>query len=61
MPGSVLMNLQVFAAMCGQTAMPNVILATTMWDLVDEQLGYARAQQLKNKFWKDMVADGCRN
>ncbi|KIM78703.1 hypothetical protein PILCRDRAFT_824143 [Piloderma croceum F 1598] len=60
MPGSVLMNLQVFAGMCGQKAMPNVILATTMWDLVEEQVGNGREQQLKKEFWKDMVADGCR-
>jgi hypothetical protein len=60
MPGSVLMNLQVFVDMCGQKAMPHVTLATTMWDLVEEQVGNTREQQLKKDFWKDMVADGCR-
>jgi hypothetical protein len=60
MPGSVLMNLQVFAGIFGQKAMPNVILATTMWDLVEEEVGNGREQQLKKDFWKDMIADGCR-
>jgi hypothetical protein len=60
MPGSVLMNLRVFAGMCGQNAMPNVILATTMWDLVEEQVGNAREQQLKRDCWRDMIVDGCR-
>jgi hypothetical protein len=53
------MNLQVFAGMCGQNAMPNVVLATTMWDLVEENVGAGREQQLQKEFWKDMVADGC--
>jgi len=40
--------------------MPNVVLATTMWDLVEDQLGTRREQRLQTQFWSDMVADGCR-
>ena len=46
--------------MCGQKAMPNVALVTTMWDLVEDQEGTQREQQLQNEFWTDMVVSGCR-
>jgi chromosome condensin MukBEF ATPase and DNA-binding subunit MukB len=60
MTGSVLKNLRVFTGLCGQEAMPNVILATTMWSKVDEAEGKEREDELKEDFWKDMVADGCK-
>jgi len=61
MSGSALKNLQVFASLCGQKAMPYVILATTMWgELKDKNTGVRREEQLKTDFWKDMLADGCR-
>jgi hypothetical protein len=59
MTASVLRNLQVFAGLCGQMAMPNVILATTMWNHVEEAIGARREQQLKETFWKEMLAHGC--
>jgi hypothetical protein len=40
------MNLQVFSGMCGQKVMLNVVLATTIWDLVEEHLGAGREQQV---------------
>jgi hypothetical protein len=49
----------VFASLCGQQAMPNVILATTMWGRVEGEIGARREQQLQSEFWKDMLADGC--
>jgi len=59
MTGSVLRNLRVFASLCGQKAMPNVVLATTMWGRVEEGTGVRREKQLQNEFWKDMLAEGC--
>jgi chromosome condensin MukBEF ATPase and DNA-binding subunit MukB len=59
MPGSVLRNLQVFAGLCGQMAMPNVILATTMWEHVEEETGARREKQLNEAFWKEMIVQGC--
>jgi len=59
MTGSVLRNLRVFASLCGQKAMPNVVLATTMWGRVEEGTGAKREKQLQNEFWKDMLAEGC--
>ena len=61
MTGSALKNLEVFASLCGQKAMPHVILATTMWDeLKDKNTGVQREKELKTDFWKGMLADGCR-
>ena len=59
MPGSVLRNLRVIASLCGQKAMPNVILATTVWGRVEAEIGLRRVEQLQRNFWKDMLADGC--
>ena len=59
MSGSVMKNLQIFASLCGQQAMPHVILVTTMWgELKEEATGVRREEQLKAVFWKDMLADG---
>jgi hypothetical protein len=60
MTGALLENLQIFANFCGQKAMPNVVIATTMWDKVDEEEGNEREDELKRDFWTGMVADGCR-
>jgi len=42
MSGSVLKNLRMFTSLCGEQAMPNVILATTMWSKVDTKEGMDR-------------------
>jgi len=55
-----LKNLQMFNSICGQQAMPNVIIATTMWGDVKEEIGIRREAELKSNFWGDMVANGCR-
>jgi chromosome condensin MukBEF ATPase and DNA-binding subunit MukB len=59
MAGSVLKNLEIFASLCGQKAMPNVILVTTMWGDVQHEKGVRREEELKREFWKDMLANGC--
>jgi hypothetical protein len=53
-------NLRVLASLCGKKAMSNVIIATTMWNRVKEEIGARWEQQLQREFWKDMVADGCQ-
>jgi hypothetical protein len=60
MTGSLLKNLQIFASLCGQKAMPNVVIATTMWGKVEKVEGEEREEELKSDFWKDMLANGCR-
>ncbi|KAG8830370.1 hypothetical protein FRC17_004959 [Serendipita sp. 399] len=55
---SARVNLEVFAALCGKSAMPNVILVTTMWDLVPQEVGEIRVEELKRRFWSDMLECG---
>jgi len=40
--------------------MPNVVITTTMWGKVDDEEGDQREEELKNDFWKEMVAQGCK-
>src|ERR1700733_2919024 len=52
-------SLLMFAKLCGQKAMPNVIMVTTKWSKVTVEEGAQREQELKTDFWNDMIADGC--
>jgi hypothetical protein len=60
MTGSMLRNLELFASLCGQKAMPNVVIATTMWGKVEKEEGEQREAELKSEFWAKMQADGCK-
>ncbi|KAF7965782.1 hypothetical protein HWV62_41797 [Athelia sp. TMB] len=59
MAGSPLKNLKLFASLCGQAAMPRVILGTTMWSQVQQDTGERREKELVDKYWKDMISEGC--
>jgi len=39
----------MFQKLCGQDAMKNVVIVTTMWDKVAEDEGRRREQELKEK------------
>jgi GTP-binding protein EngB required for normal cell division len=58
MAGTPLKNLRMFANLCGDDATKNVILATTMWELVQGDEGERRLEQLKAKYWKGMIEKG---
>jgi hypothetical protein len=60
MNGPVLKNLHVLPNLLGSKAMPNVVIATTMWSQVSQEEGIAREMALKSKFWNGMLAEGCR-
>lgn len=54
-------NIQRFANFCGQDGMQNIILVTTMWgELKEPAIGEHRERELKENFWKEMLALGCR-
>jgi len=53
-----LKNLRMFGKLCGDDALTNVILATTMWDRVDRSTGERREEELKKDFWNRMLALG---
>ena len=54
MAGTPLKNLRMFEKLCGENAFQNVILTTTMWDEVDEQIGRLREEELKSTYWRSM-------
>ncbi|KIM86840.1 hypothetical protein PILCRDRAFT_317843 [Piloderma croceum F 1598] len=60
MSGSLQKNLKMFKSLCGQEAMPNIVIATTMWRRVWGTEGEEREARLKSKYWADMIAQGCR-
>nr|ACZ59445.1 hypothetical protein [Pleurotus ostreatus] len=55
MAGTPLKNLKMFAQLCGTAAADRVILVTTMWGRVKQDVGAKREEELKSKFWKDMI------
>jgi septal ring factor EnvC (AmiA/AmiB activator) len=50
----------MFKALCGPTAMKNVVIVTTRWDTGDEDTFKAREEELKAKgeFFKQFIDDG---
>jgi hypothetical protein len=58
--GSAMKNLNLFSSLCGGKAMPNVVIVTTMWSCVPEELGTKREEDLKKEVWNHMLNDGCR-
>ncbi|KDQ18736.1 hypothetical protein BOTBODRAFT_127668 [Botryobasidium botryosum FD-172 SS1] len=58
MGGISVTNMKMFQKLCGEDALKNVVLCTTMWDLVGAQVGEAREKQLKEQFWSRMLKRG---
>ncbi|KAI0542496.1 hypothetical protein GGR58DRAFT_452595 [Xylaria digitata] len=60
MQGSAKRNLLTFKELCGEKALSKVILATTMWDKVEEQEGARREKELQDRpeFWGWMISKG---
>lgn len=55
-----LKNLRIFAEMCGEQAMPNVTIVTTMWGEVTRETGEKRELELMQNFWGAMLDQGCK-
>jgi hypothetical protein len=53
-------NLTMFNKLCGDTALKNVILATTKWDGIEPSVGLRREQQLYDTYWKKMLIQGSK-
>ncbi|TDL17134.1 hypothetical protein BD410DRAFT_730415 [Rickenella mellea] len=60
MAGSSLKNLRMFASLCGDRAIRNVVLGTTMWSKVKQEMGTQRETELHDKHWKSMLARGSK-
>jgi small GTP-binding protein len=62
MQGSAKKNLVLFKKLCGEDALKNVVLATSMWDKVAPHEAQKREDQLKNtpEFWGWMMSKGSK-
>ncbi|KAK3393392.1 hypothetical protein B0H63DRAFT_458124 [Podospora didyma] len=62
MAGSAKRNLLMFKKLCGNEALKNVILVTTMWEKVNRTEGGEREKELMETedFWGFMVKNGSR-
>lgn len=60
--GSAMKNLRMFKKLCGEDALPSVVLATTWWTGVDAATGAMRETELatRDSFWAGMIAKGSR-
>jgi hypothetical protein len=60
MTGHAAKNLRMFQMLCGKDSLSSVVLVTTMWSKIAEQVGRARENELKTKkeFWGDMIGHG---
>ncbi|KAI1420350.1 P-loop containing nucleoside triphosphate hydrolase protein [Xylaria sp. FL1777] len=60
MQGSALKNIALFRSLCGDNALKKIVLATTMWDITENEVAESREKQLKetSKYWGGMVAKG---
>ncbi|KAG6330799.1 hypothetical protein ID866_8291 [Astraeus odoratus] len=56
--GTPLRSLRNFQKMCGKKMASQVILVTTMWDQVDEEIGDERLAELERTYWKAMISRG---
>jgi hypothetical protein len=52
----------MFQKLCGDDALKNVILVTTMWSQVDVDVGRKREDELhqSSEFWKPLIELGAR-
>src|SRR6266545_2703008 len=57
MAGSPLKNLRLFENLCGEQ-FNNIVLTTTMWNEVEEEVGNKREEELKSEFWRTMLDRG---
>jgi hypothetical protein len=58
MYGSAQRTLQLLAMMVGELYLRHVRLCTTMWDQVDRERGELREEQLRTKFWAELIDKG---
>ena len=61
MKGTTRRNLDMFRHLCGDKALERVVLGTTNWGEVDEDIGEKRELQLNKIFWKTMTDSGSKS
>jgi len=55
-------NFRIFRKLCGDDSLQSVVIATTMWEGVDEQVGKSREEELatKDDFFKPALDKGAQ-
>jgi len=56
--GMPLRNLNMFNQLCGMGNFENIVLVTTMWDKVSEDVGLWHEKELQNNIWQWMARLG---
>ena len=56
-PGAHLATLQKW---CGDDFPQRILFVTTMWHLVDEEMGTRREEQIRTDYWKTMTTRGTK-
>ncbi|EMD41350.1 hypothetical protein CERSUDRAFT_78997 [Gelatoporia subvermispora B] len=51
-------NLRMFQKLCGSKSLRNVVIVTTMWDTVSEELGAQRERELMTDTFKALLDEG---
>jgi hypothetical protein len=51
-------NFDLFRKLCGEKAYKSVILGTTKWAEVLPEVGKRREEELKSRYWNEMIAAG---
>jgi hypothetical protein len=60
MDGASKKSLRLFRKLCGESNLRNVILASTMWENVDEAKAAERERELAENYWKEMIENGSK-
>jgi len=50
--------METFKTLCGDLNMHKVVLVTTMWDMVEPEVGQKREKELKAEYWGSMATSG---
>jgi hypothetical protein len=58
MAGSALRNLKLLTEVCGDEFFRNVVIVTTMWDVVNRSVGESRERSLEANFWRQLINNG---
>ena len=61
MKGTTRRSLDMFHHLCGDNALARVILGTTNWGEVEEDVGVRREQQWIKTFWEPMMSSGSKS
>ncbi|KAF5384431.1 hypothetical protein D9615_003467 [Tricholomella constricta] len=60
MLGTARKNLDMFNKLCGVNKSDNIVLASTKWIDVKQEIGNRREEQLKKEHWKEMMNHGAK-